>query len=530
MIIEQKSLDVSLDSEKVYDNNIYYFILSALLGGRSIYSKIKVNDGEQRQLVDNIFIKSSTSSTVPYFVGIAEFLTNVIPLICRSFSLMMKWYSVESTVTKSVDVEMIRHGFSPPDTDSIDNTNTKIITRNNGRVEEKFHMNSIGENRGNLSNFLNNECFKNQIISGDYSKTPFLVRSAALFTEIMSWYKRKLIRSVNVENATIQTLIHKEVKVFEKKTVILVKSQGFILEFKQRISSWYSYTFSFLNPLPGITNYQQFINKYLEFHTYIIFCKSIASFNDEELDGHVLFMSATPIYGNYQEIPNLVRLIKPGFVCYGPLTPDKLEEIMKGHLSYYGLNPPDTMVNFIGSSIPGIKTFKIFDIPMKKEQLCYYKKLEHDEKKITNIGKIAKPIAFVMVLNIGSGERRHFNNNIFQSLSRVSSFTISYFVGLLEFFTNIIPIVISDFYTMINLHTIKPNVFKSVDVEKISTDLNNHFNPHGVIINEWEELEDILYIGVYTCIVSISKQNKTKIMKPKTKKYYKLKDDNLEDI
>jgi len=46
---------------------------------------------------------------------------------------MMKWYSVESTVTKSVDVEMIRHGFSPPDTDSIDTTNTEIITRNNGR-------------------------------------------------------------------------------------------------------------------------------------------------------------------------------------------------------------------------------------------------------------------------------------------------------------------------------------------------------------------------------------------------------------
>ena len=73
------------------------------------------------------------------------------------------------------------------------------------------------------------------------------------------------------------------IRVFEKKTVILVKSQGFILEFKQRIFSWYSYTFSFLNPLPGITNYQQFINKYLELHTYIIFCKSIASFNDEEL-------------------------------------------------------------------------------------------------------------------------------------------------------------------------------------------------------------------------------------------------------
>ena len=53
---------------------------------------------------------------------------------------MMKWYSVESnesTVAKSVDVSMIRHGFSPPgersDTDSFDNTNTVIITRNNGR-------------------------------------------------------------------------------------------------------------------------------------------------------------------------------------------------------------------------------------------------------------------------------------------------------------------------------------------------------------------------------------------------------------
>ena len=95
MITEQKSLDVSLDSEKDYDNNIYYYILSALLGERSVYSKIKVNDGEQRQLVDNIFKQSLTSSIVPYFMGIAEFLTNVIPLICRSISLMMKWYSVE---------------------------------------------------------------------------------------------------------------------------------------------------------------------------------------------------------------------------------------------------------------------------------------------------------------------------------------------------------------------------------------------------------------------------------------------------
>jgi len=127
MIIEQKSLDVSLDSEKDYDNNnIYYFILIALLGGRSIYEKIKINNVKQRQLVDNIFKQSSTSSIIPYFVGIAEFLTNVIPLICRSFRLLMKWYSVESiesAVPKSVEVEMIRHVFSPPG----EKTNTRFV-------------------------------------------------------------------------------------------------------------------------------------------------------------------------------------------------------------------------------------------------------------------------------------------------------------------------------------------------------------------------------------------------------------------
>jgi len=153
MIIEQISLNVSLNSEKDYDNNIYYFILSALLSGRSIYSKIKINDREQRQLVDNIFIQSSTSSIVPYFVGIVEFLTNVISLICRSFRLLMKWYSVESTIAKSVDVEMIRHGFSPPgekiNTDSLDNTNTEIITCNNGHgviIEEWEKLEPITSN------------------------------------------------------------------------------------------------------------------------------------------------------------------------------------------------------------------------------------------------------------------------------------------------------------------------------------------------------------------------------------------------
>ena len=62
-------------------------------------------------------------------------------------------YSVESTVAKSVDLEIIRHGFSPPgemtDTDSVDNTNTKIVTQNNWRgviIEEWEKLEAIASN------------------------------------------------------------------------------------------------------------------------------------------------------------------------------------------------------------------------------------------------------------------------------------------------------------------------------------------------------------------------------------------------
>jgi len=80
MIIEQKnSLDVSLDSEKDYDNNIYYYILSALLGGRSIYIYIKKKKKKLKMMMWNkdseltIFLnKVQLSSMIPY-------------LICRSF-------------------------------------------------------------------------------------------------------------------------------------------------------------------------------------------------------------------------------------------------------------------------------------------------------------------------------------------------------------------------------------------------------------------------------------------------------------
>jgi len=69
---------------------------------------------------------------------------------------MIRWYSVESiesAVVKSVDLEMIRYGFSPSgersDTDSLDNINTKIITCNNGGsviIDEWEKLEAIASN------------------------------------------------------------------------------------------------------------------------------------------------------------------------------------------------------------------------------------------------------------------------------------------------------------------------------------------------------------------------------------------------
>ncbi|KAG4091211.1 hypothetical protein H8356DRAFT_1430474 [Neocallimastix lanati (nom. inval.)] len=63
-------------------------------------------------------------------------------------------------------------------------------SENNSIVANNIVNRSIGENRVNFSDMIIKKgiekfLFKNQIISGDYSKTAFLVRSAALFTEIM---------------------------------------------------------------------------------------------------------------------------------------------------------------------------------------------------------------------------------------------------------------------------------------------------------------------------------------------------------
>jgi len=54
-----------------------------------------------------------------------------------------------------------------------------------------------------------------------------------------------------------------------KPSLILVKSKEVIARFKRQVYSWYSYTFNQNDPPYRINNYQQFIKKYIEFHTRI---------------------------------------------------------------------------------------------------------------------------------------------------------------------------------------------------------------------------------------------------------------------
>ena len=122
LLIDERSPEASTDSERDYENNLYYLILSTLLGGCRIYEITKMSSGERRQFIDDIFIKSNGSS-VPYFVGIAEFFSNAMPYINRDFSLLIERFSVGRTEAERVDVEMIRQGRSrqrqPSNTKSI---------------------------------------------------------------------------------------------------------------------------------------------------------------------------------------------------------------------------------------------------------------------------------------------------------------------------------------------------------------------------------------------------------------------------
>ena len=127
LIKEQKSLNVSTESEKDFEDNINFYILCILLGGSAIFEILDLNMEERRRFINEIFIKPMEPSFLyPYFVGLAEFLTYAMPIVSRSYFSMINLYSIGPTVVKSVDVETIRHRRNS-DTESNDNTSRSVI-------------------------------------------------------------------------------------------------------------------------------------------------------------------------------------------------------------------------------------------------------------------------------------------------------------------------------------------------------------------------------------------------------------------
>ncbi|KAG4082384.1 hypothetical protein H8356DRAFT_1386389 [Neocallimastix lanati (nom. inval.)] len=234
----------------------------------------------------------------------------------------------------------------------------------------------------------------------------------------------------------------KFINVYKKPCIILVKGKEAITEFTKRVKTWYDYTFEYYPHLPNVKDYKEFIKKYIEFRTYITFCNDIKNINDSNTDtdgndnksdhqqttsnsfsfyderliiidevhhfrnptkkkfiynnlssllnhinkGRIIFMSATPIFDNANEITDLVKLIKPNLNSTSFLTPEKLKEEMLGHLSYYGLNPPNTTVNYMGSYIPGIERYKIVKVPMQGVQLQNYRNILKEPQEKNNMG------------------------------------------------------------------------------------------------------------------------------------------------
>jgi len=84
LINEQKSLNLSLNSEKDDEDNVKFSVLNFFLGGNLTFDRFDLNDGEYGKLVNHLLL-GPTESSPSYMLGLAAFLTGVIPEISCSF-------------------------------------------------------------------------------------------------------------------------------------------------------------------------------------------------------------------------------------------------------------------------------------------------------------------------------------------------------------------------------------------------------------------------------------------------------------
>ena len=94
-------------SDQEVIDKINNYIFTFLLGGTLAFNELQIDEGERRHLKEQLY--GSSGSSVPYILGLAQFLTKSIPIISSSMELLFDRFSKTSIVTESVDVVPIRH-------------------------------------------------------------------------------------------------------------------------------------------------------------------------------------------------------------------------------------------------------------------------------------------------------------------------------------------------------------------------------------------------------------------------------------
>jgi len=94
-------------SEEEIKKSIYNYIYSFLLGGTLAFKELHIDSGGQRHL--NGLLYGPSESSVPFMLGLAEFLSNAVPIISSSMELLFGRFSKTPIVINSVDVVVIRH-------------------------------------------------------------------------------------------------------------------------------------------------------------------------------------------------------------------------------------------------------------------------------------------------------------------------------------------------------------------------------------------------------------------------------------
>jgi len=100
LIVHKKLLNIPGDLENDFEDNLNFYVFGLLLGGNAIFETLCIRLGERRRIINNIFQNQSRESFLPYpyVVGLAEFLTNVIPIVIGDFYKLIDQYTIRPTV------------------------------------------------------------------------------------------------------------------------------------------------------------------------------------------------------------------------------------------------------------------------------------------------------------------------------------------------------------------------------------------------------------------------------------------------